>query len=142
MTGKTEGLNSRMEGTMVVEVVEYMREEYAGRGVEIVSTGKNTIKATIPPLLEGISEIISDLVERYEVVIDIEMVSNTGMEITVWCPCVSVSDHVDDTKKGHNLIKGYGVWYGVMVVGIVWGVGVMRWEAMWHDIQGAVLYMS
>ena len=134
-------------------VAAYIRDEYACKGVEVLSTGTRTIKCTIPPVMEGLSDVFIDLVDKFDAVIDIEMSGPTGIEITIWhmpidptlagdeggsnCPSNPSSSQLDTATLATSYpIKKYtSVLFMLVLIYMI----LTRGDALWHDLQSLML---
>lgn len=123
-------------------VADYVRETYAHCGLEVISTGSKTIKIACPPQLDGLSEFILDLMEKYEVSnVDLEM-THSGMELTVWHEPKAIESTNEPKAAAHttqprNTISSHVYSYKHIFVVFIAIMYIMwtRGDAIWHDIQ-------
>jgi len=64
-------------------LVVHIRTQYAREGVQVESTGNKTITCSLPPMFEGASDFILDLVDNFHATIDIEH-RDSGVYFIIW----------------------------------------------------------
>jgi hypothetical protein len=110
------------------DLAEYIRKTYASSGIQVESTGNTSLTCSLPPSVEGFSDMVLDLVQNHGATIDMES-TETGTRLVLW----------QDRSPKPRVSKPLAfILAAMIIVYIVY----TRGHAIFNDISGLLDYYN
>lgn len=110
------------------DLAEYIRKTYASSGIQVESTGNTSLTCSLPPSVEGFSDLVLDLVQNHGATIDMES-TETGTRLILW------QDRSPRSRVSKHLVF-------ILTAMIIVYILYTRGHAILNDISGLLDYYS